>query len=86
MKNTTNFLKNKKGEAYIDTAFKILIAVVVGALLFTSIYALFNDTILTKLTEKVNTIFATGTSLEMGNVPYVTSNLTYTSPSTNLVV
>ena len=58
-------LKSKKGEAYIDTAFKILIAIVIGALLFTTIYTLFNQTILTQLTEKVNTIFATGTSLTL---------------------
>lgn len=65
MTKTNKMLKNKRGEAYIDTAFKILIAIVVGALLFTSIYALFNDTILTNLTSRVNTLFSTGTSLSL---------------------
>lgn len=68
MTKTNKMLKNKRGEAYIDTAFKILIAIVVGALLFTSIYALFNDTILTNLTSRVNTLFSTGTSLSLAPV------------------
>ena len=68
MTKTNKMLKNKRGEAYIDTAFKILIAIVVGALLFTSIYALFNDTILTNLTSRVNTLFSTGTSLNLAPV------------------
>ena len=63
-----NILNNKKGEAYIDTAFKILIAVVIGALLFTSIYALFSDTILTELSQKVTALFSTGgTSINLGS-------------------
>lgn len=60
-------LKNKKGEAYIDTAFKILIAIVVGALLFSTIYTLFDTTILTKLTSQIDTLFSTGTSLVGSN-------------------
>ena len=56
-------LKNKRGEAYLDTAFKILIAVVVGALIFSAIYTLFDQTILTRLSAQVNDIFSTGTSL-----------------------
>ena len=34
-------LKDKKGENYVDTAVKILIAVVIGALLLAGLYALF---------------------------------------------
>lgn len=56
-------LKNKRGEAYIDTAFKILIAIVVGALIFSTIYTLFDETILSNLTSQVSSIFSTGTSL-----------------------
>lgn len=49
--------KNKKGEAYVDTGVKILIAVVIGALLLALLYALFNDTIMPSVTEKVEGLF-----------------------------
>ena len=41
-----NKLKETSGEGYVDTAIKILIAVVLGALLLAGLYALFNDTVL----------------------------------------
>lgn len=44
-------------EAYVDTGVKILIAVVIGALLLTLLYALFNDTIMPSVTEKVEGLF-----------------------------
>ena len=44
-------------EAYVDTGVKILIAVVIGALLLTLLYALFNDTIMPSETEKVEGLF-----------------------------
>ena len=44
-------------EAYVDTGVKILIAVVIGALLLGGLYALFGDTILPTLTEKVEEMF-----------------------------
>ena len=44
-------------EAYVDTGVKILIAVVIGALLLTLLYALFNDTIMPTVTEKVEALF-----------------------------
>ena len=44
-------------EAYVDTGVKILIAVVIGALLLTLLYALFNDTIMPTVTEKVKGLF-----------------------------
>ena len=44
-------------EAYVDTGVKILIAVVIGALLLTRLYALFNDTIMPSVTEKVEGLF-----------------------------
>ena len=44
-------------EAYVDTGVKILIAVVIGALLLTLHYALFNDTIMPSVTEKVEGLF-----------------------------
>ena len=36
-------MKDTKGENYVDTAVKILIAVVLGALLLAGLYALFGD-------------------------------------------
>ena len=53
-------LKDKKGENYVDTAVKILIAVVIGALLLAGLYALFGDVVMPEefrkcLTTPVNT-------------------------------
>ena len=47
-------LKNRKAEGYVDTGVKILIAVVLGAL----VLALLNGTVMPKVTEKVNSMFA----------------------------
>ena len=44
-------------EAYVDTGVKILIAVVIGALLLTLLYALFNTTIMPSVTEKIEGLF-----------------------------
>lgn len=50
-------LDGTKAEAYVDTGVKILIAVVIGALLMAGLYALYNSTIMPKVTEKVNGLF-----------------------------
>ncbi len=47
----------KKGEGFVDTALKILISVVVGALLLAGLYALFKDTILPTLTQRIQNLF-----------------------------
>ena len=39
-------LKGRSGEGYVDTAIKILIAVVLGALLLAGLYALFGDVVM----------------------------------------
>ena len=39
-------MRNNRGEGYIDTAVKILIAVVLGALLLAGLYALFGDVVM----------------------------------------
>ena len=44
-------VSNIKAEGYVDSGVKILIAVVIGALLLTSLYALFNTTIMPTVTE-----------------------------------
>ena len=50
-------LCEKRGEGYVDTAVKILIAVVLGALLLAGLYALFNDTVLPTLVRRVQEMF-----------------------------
>lgn len=44
----------------MDTAIKILIAVVLGALLLAGLYALFNDTVLPTLVDRVKEMFDYG--------------------------
>ena len=50
-------IRETSGEGYVDTAVKILIAVVLGALLLAGLYALFNDTVLPTLVERVEEMF-----------------------------
>ncbi len=50
-------LANTHGEAYIDTAVKILIVVVLGALLMATLYLLFNGTILPNVANTINNLF-----------------------------
>lgn len=47
----------KSGEGFVDTALKILISVVVGALLLSGLYVLFKDTILPTLTQRIKDLF-----------------------------
>ncbi len=44
-------------EAYVDTGVKVLIAVVIGALLLTLLYALFNEIIMPTVTTRVQELF-----------------------------
>ena len=50
-------LSNTRGKGYIDTAVKILIAVVLGALLLAGLYTLFGDTVLPTVTQRVEDMF-----------------------------
>lgn len=52
-----NKLKETKGEGYVDTGIKILIAVVIGALLLAGLYLLFDGTILPTLKTKIIDMF-----------------------------
>lgn len=45
------------GEGYIDTAVKILIAVVLGALLLAGLYALFGDVVMPTLNQRIRDMF-----------------------------
>lgn len=53
-------MSNSKGEGYIDTAVKILIAVVLGALLLAGLYALFGDVVMPTLTRRIKEMFNYG--------------------------
>ncbi len=50
-------LAERSGEGYVDTAVKILIAVVLGALLLAGLYALFKDTVLPTLVNRIQQMF-----------------------------
>ena len=50
-------MKDTKGEHYVDTAVKILIAVVLGALLLAGLYALFGDVVMPTLTQRIQDMF-----------------------------
>ena len=50
--------ESRKAEGYVDTGVKILIAVVLGALVLSLLYALINTTVMPKVTEKVTSMFA----------------------------
>ena len=50
-------IETKKAETYVDTGVKVLIAVVIGALLLTLLYALFEDTIMPSVVTKVQSLF-----------------------------
>lgn len=50
-------MKDTRGENYVDTAVKILIAVVLGALLLAGLYALFGDVVMPTLTQRIQDMF-----------------------------
>ena len=54
---TQTAIANTRGEGYVDSGVKILIAVVIGALLLTGLYTLFEDTIMPTVTTKIQNLF-----------------------------
>lgn len=48
---------NNRGEGFVDTAIKILMAVVIGALLLAGLYALFGQTVLPTLVQRIQDMF-----------------------------
>ena len=50
-------LADNRGEGFVDTAIKILMAVVIGALVLAGLYLLFNSTVLPTLTDRVTDMF-----------------------------
>ena len=67
-------LKSTKGENFVDSGIKILIAVVIGALLLGGLYALFGDVILPTLNQKVTDMEIKGRTAEksLPFVPFIT--------------
>ena len=54
---TRRDLSGSRGDGYIDTAIKILIAVVLGALLLAGLYALFGETVLPTVVQRIKEMF-----------------------------
>jgi uncharacterized membrane protein (DUF485 family) len=50
-------IESTKGEGYVDTGIKIIIAVVVGAVILGGLYALFNTVILPRLNTEIQGMF-----------------------------
>lgn len=48
---------SRRAEGFVDSAIKILIAVVIGALLLAGLYALFGNTILPTVTQRIKDMF-----------------------------
>ena len=52
-----DIFRSKSGEGFVDTAVKILIAVVIGALVLSGLYLLFKNTVLPTITTKITEMF-----------------------------
>ena len=55
--SVNRLIHEEKAENFVDTAIKILMAVVIGALLLAGLYKLFADTVLPTLTQRVAEMF-----------------------------
>lgn len=51
-------LLNEDGDFYISDGVKIIIAVVLGALLLAALTALFNDTVIPRITQEIQGLFS----------------------------
>lgn len=52
-----NCLSNERGDFYISDGVKIIIAVVLGALLLAALTAIFNDTVIPRITREIEGLF-----------------------------
>jgi len=50
-------LADSSGEGYVDTAVKILMAVVIGALVLAGLYTLFSNNVMPTLTQRIKEMF-----------------------------
>ena len=55
--SVNRLIHEEKAENFVDTAIKILMAVVIGALLLAGLYKLFADTVRPTLTQRVAEMF-----------------------------
>ena len=55
--NSREVIAGVKAEGYVDSGVKILIAVVIGALLLSGLYTLFNSTIMPTVTQRIQELF-----------------------------
>lgn len=55
-----SLIRSNQAEGFVDTAIKILMAVVIGALVLAGLYALFGDTILPTLKQRIIEMFNYG--------------------------
>jgi len=53
-------LRSQRGEGFVDTAIKILISVVIGGLVLGGLYALFGETVLPTLKQRIQDMFNYG--------------------------
>lgn len=52
-----NVLHDQKGEGYVDSAIRIIIGLVLGALILAAFYLLFNKTVLPTVGTKISGLF-----------------------------
>lgn len=57
LEKAKNALFDRRGEGFVDTAVKILISVVVGALVLAGLYLLFKNLILPTLSDRIRDMF-----------------------------
>ncbi len=50
-------IQNETGDFYISEGVKVIIAVILGSLLITAMVALFNDTILPEIEDRIDGLF-----------------------------
>ena len=55
--SVNRLIHEEKAENFVDTAIKIMMAVVIGAILLAGLYKLFADTVLPTLTQRVAEMF-----------------------------
>lgn len=57
IRRTRLALSNQRGDFYISDAVKIIIAVVLGALLLAALTAIFNGTVIPRITQEITRLF-----------------------------
>jgi hypothetical protein len=53
-------LSSQRGEGFVDTAIKVLMSVVIGALVLAGLYALFGETVLPTLKQRITDMLNDG--------------------------